>query len=736
VIKLLFDIGRQVIKRNRLMIPSDTIQEGLVSSDPDTQLAALRKLKNAIIGHKEKKESYLTDTVVIPVLNILSDGATVESQTQASVILGSFAYGTDETVQKLLKYPVVATILNTLDSCPSADLSAGCLRILVTILQSQPNLSLLHQYSNIVNLLDRLLSMPSTACSVMLQSCKLIPLLSPTRVTLSQLAPLSQCLAARIAILMRQYAQPGSKALPLEAALSALSHIITPTQAKELLASSPPSSLASGTIKLAVSTENFISGLIHFTKVEDPGIRLTAVELLAKLQKHAVSEQQREIMTRPLLPTLVPILDLLGSDPRVSLTLSYICRDNEKCAAMAVEVGVIKKIMAVLKSADINSWREDELIENNLLALAGIGIHKDSFRLEIVENGALAFVIKIISLKPASASNTSALRKVKVAACHVLRALSRSVTLLRTSLASTDIVEGIVDLLNMESEEQNQSVMDSNDETFFEEHKQQLEDQLEVKTAVMAAICNLILEFSPIQKTIFDKGVLDLIIDSAHSEYPPLRLNSIWALKHAIFEATKDMKTMVLAKLKPEYLLELCNDPMLAIQEQSLDFIRNFLCRNFDGVDYIFETFGRDTLFNLIEEKLDLYEDYPQIMIPAIYILVHIAAGTDAHRDIVAQRDSVLTKLIPLMTHDQPEVRTACVWLVINLTWIEEHGNFPRNEACKIRAEKLIRLGFKDKLDERSRDPTLDVRERIKTALFQLENLVGGSSSGFLEGDR
>ena len=61
----------------------------------------------------------------------------------------------------------------------------------------------------------------------------------------------------------------------------------------------------------------------------------------------------------------------------LSLALAYICRDDEKSAAMAVEVGVVKRILTMLRSTDLTDWNKEILVANCLLALAGIGLHKD-----------------------------------------------------------------------------------------------------------------------------------------------------------------------------------------------------------------------------------------------------------------------------------------------------------------------------------------------------------------------
>lgn len=765
-------------------------------------LVGLKSLKNSVIGHDEEKMHYMSRGDVVPVLLNLSDrDSNDEIKVQTIVILGSFAYGSDMVIEQLLDYPVIPAIQKTIERAYTSEknneskiensnsdlIIRSCLKILSAILQSRRTLktttasttdtnnSYIANHPGIVNVLNELLSNPSTPSSTVTQCCKLVPLLvessrrgkkaasaSSKQVSSSSpvpsLAPLAQCLSARISMLMRQYQQQKPHGVSkttssLESAIAALANILTAAQARTLLTSVDSGEGPSSGVTGPRSSDKFIQGLVGLTRDDNVQLRLSAVELLTKLQEHAISESQRESMIQPLLPTLVPILDeRLAEDPRVSLALARICRDDEDSASMAVEVGVVKKICSVLKSSsDLADPSRAEVMANNLLALAGIGAHKDKFRSEITDNGGLGVISRAFSLNSVVQDENSAyaVRTVKTASCYLLRSLSRSVSQLRTSLSSTEIVDGIMEMLQHPTGDSNSSDDNNNTNNSDEQDNKMDEDinidimasslpivdnSTEVRSAVMAAICNLILEFSPLQKPLIDRGLLNIIVEHAHSPHAPLRLNSVWALKHATFSASQDIKDTILSQLGSNYLMELCHDPELEIQEQAMAFMRNLVCRNTEAVDRLFGDLSTDTIFAMIEEKLSPPDIQPEILVSTVYTLVHIAAGAEKHRDLISQREGMLKKLLPLLSHQDAELRVAIVWLMINLTWIEEdYGsstNSVRSDACKMRAQKIVELGFKEALKERSRDPSLDVRERTKTALFQIEGLLGANSRG------
>lgn len=180
----------------------------------------------------------------------------------------------------------------------------------------------------------------------------------------------------------------------------------------------------------------------------------------------------------------------------------------------------------------------------------------------------------------------------------------------------------------------------------------------------------------------------------------------------------------------------------LAIQQQGLDFIRNLICGSgaSDMIEHIFRELGQDKVFEMLAAKLrprvfnafnrerrssenGVRHVQPQtdIIVSVCYIVVHIAAGSTRQRQLLISQTELLKLIVPLFSHPSKDVRACCLWIVINLTWIDDASD---NMNCKARARELMKLGVYEKLEHMEHDADLDCRERARTAGTQMSTLL------------
>ncbi|KAA8573657.1 hypothetical protein MFRU_001g03820 [Monilinia fructicola] len=182
----------------------------------------------------------------------------------------------------------------------------------------------------------------------------------------------------------------------------------------------------------------------------------------------------------------------------------------------------------------------------------------------------------------------------------------------------------------------------------------------------------------------------------------------------------------------------------LAVQEQGLDFIRNLISsagpgENTEMINYLFASLGQDRVFEILASKLrpklinhssninrrgsgapemKVIPPQPEIIVAVVYILVHMAASIPQHRQIVIAQSELLKLLVPQFNNPAYEVRVAMCYLVSNLTWEDDANDRP---ACAQRVHALKQLGILQKIEHLEHDPELDVRERAKTAIWQMK---------------
>ncbi|KAI5862321.1 ARM repeat-containing protein [Durotheca rogersii] len=440
--------------------------------------------------------------------------------------------------------------------------------------------------------------------------------------------------------------------------------------------------------------------------------------------------------------------------------------------------------------------------ESTLRAIGALATFKDEYRKAIVDQEAIHYIVESVAQNPGNPI------PVVIAACYAVRTLSRSVNILRTALVDHAVSMPLFELLR--------------------------HHDIEVQVAATAAVCNLVMDFSPMREPLVEAGILGILCEHAHSHNPSLRLNALWALKNLVHSSSVDLKKRCVEELESGWLVQLiCDDteddalflansrgdrpasrdipddmdedvdmglpgdhnrsvlstafyktpttraqpdvriirlaemelgalrapeldPIpkarhddLGIQEQGLGFIRNLIGgahssssadsanETTEMIDYLFNTLGQDRFFGILASKLRVKVLHPyrrrsptgnkarvlqpqtKIIESVIYILVHIAASIPRHRQLVVSQTELLKKLAKLFNSKDREVRVALCHLINNLTWLDNASDGP---GCSQRALELKKLGFLSKLEAlREGDDEIDVRERAKSALWQMK---------------
>ncbi|EMC96275.1 hypothetical protein BAUCODRAFT_69825, partial [Baudoinia panamericana UAMH 10762] len=458
-----------------------------------------------------------------------------------------------------------------------------------------------------------------------------------------------------------------------------------------------------------------------------------------------------------------------------------------------------------------------------LQAIAALADKEDLHRKAIVEAGVVSCMID--SLKPFPpdfAQKLAANRRqvgpndgntvpVILAACDAVRTMSRSVSLLRTSLIDAGVAKPIFQLMSHQDPE--------------------------VQLAATNACVNLLLEFSPMRDDLVSEGVVSVLTRHARSSSPALRLASLWALKHLMMNSPKELKVHTLEELGTGWLVsaiqgeqrevstlpgggvglstpnaageqvnllnpsnmdvddapggmkdwddedededgEVMYDESSSthyqasqlrstlnphpsafnghkylasphedehssalnarredvdVQEQALDFFRNLI--NGDDCasmfDHLLQQIGSTKIFELLTTKLAPLpnsarltgsnrpvHNSTEIISAAISVVQHIANAAPRHKQMLIAQTPLLHAWKAHFNHPHARIRAQCVWGVISLTWMEDDSD---RKNCRLRVQELASVGIVAKVRELANDMDNDVKERVKTALMQID---------------
>ncbi|RMZ77872.1 hypothetical protein DV738_g4190, partial [Chaetothyriales sp. CBS 135597] len=540
------------------------------------------------------------------------------------------------------------------------------------------------------------------------------------------------------------------------------------------------------------------------------------VPIIVAMLDHSISDQ-----SSPALKHSCCLSNGLHYSKAAASTLADLIIDDLELQKAAVEAKAIPKLSAGLKHTfeaptghRVNTWRtarpsvdtmpvyapdctlgfggpshatRQDMAhrEATLQALAAIAPFSDLYRKEICDQGILPHIV--LSLEPFQSSQGLAddhAHDIKgnsastiLAACGAVRALTRSVTALRTKFVDINVTRAIINLIDIRDPE--------------------------VRIAATKVLANLALDFSPMKESLLESAVVKKLCEQAHSANARLRLESICTLKGLVVNASKKLKQEVIDELGSSWIkLLIKTDPFdippgqviglvdkdyrprssldaatpddvvmsedsdgdllrglvdhssdleagaefnrhtpeddLAIQEQLIDLIRNLLCGDnaADIVDYLLGEIDKDDFFAIILSRMrprtqigptrsyNLSIPAPlSIITKVLYIIIHISATSSKWRTQLSQEHAILKQVVSFTSHSNTEVRVQCCWVVINLLFEDEEND--RN-VCRKRALELQRVGLASSVKKLETDADTDVRERAKTAVQLFTRLLEG----------
>ncbi|UZJ52400.1 hypothetical protein CBS101457_001720 [Exobasidium rhododendri] len=437
------------------------------------------------------------------------------------------------------------------------------------------------------------------------------------------------------------------------------------------------------------------SMLLNLRMDSSAPIRLAAFCCLAHIIKvHPFTPKTNECV----LSVLVELMDFSG-DVQVAaiFALAKLLADDSDLQMLACDqydcIDKLAKLLGKSKQITVKLGNETtiddhslRLREATLTALASLCFQSDEIRRKLVDHTTPTLLPSIV------VSLSAPQLGIRIAACRLIRALSRSISILRTSLVDAGVAAKLLAIL----------------------HNQEEDEQ--VKVEATASVCNLVLNFSPMKQILLEGGGIEKLVELARSSFGPSKLNALWALKNLLYASDAATKRLVMDCLKWDFIFEMAyksREGEEELQEQALNIIQN-LCSCQEGdIEVALHGFGGGPkLLDMVEEVI-WEQKNDNVLEQAAFIIVNVATGSEEHRRLIINRPNLLDALAYFLNHPRPEVREAGIWAVTNLT-----QPFPRGTIVAIEAvNRLKKFHFDRRLKELIDDPERDVSDRAKGLL-------------------
>ena len=317
----------------------------------------------------------------------------------------------------------------------------------------------------------------------------------------------------------------------------------------------------------------------------------------------------------PKIEVLAFLVVLLAGDISIQIQacfcISRLVCDDEALQMHAIsEHKLIELLYDMVRAPPANTELGVRRHEACLTVLATMSFQSDIIRQRIIEASPALFSRVVVPSLDLGACG------IQVAACRLIRSFARTLGILRTSMYDAGIAAPLLHLMRTTHSER-------------------------IRSEIIAALSNLVVKFSPIREFLLENGVIDLLCGCAHNS---VHLGALWALKNTLWESDTECKHAVMNLLGWDFLAGVLMSDDQAC-EQGFNIVRN-LTTSCDGskhdVTATVDGLG-DRLFVAIEHAV-AHNIYPAL-VHAAFVLVNVADGTDAHRNVLMNRPQILEAL-------------------------------------------------------------------------------------------
>ncbi|KAL5511605.1 hypothetical protein ACEPAH_4822 [Sanghuangporus vaninii] len=352
--------------------------------------------------------------------------------------------------------------------------------------------------------------------------------------------------------------------------------------------------------------------------------------------------------------------------------LSWLVADHTDRCLDAWKSGALTKLAEVVSSVTPTTkpqeWEDGEAIDTSrlreaaLTAIASLAMLSNDIRNEIAGVFNLLPLISVCLEHPRNAG-------VRYAACQCVRALGRSVRVLRTSLLDSGV--GVTLCQILENPDEDRRVMN----------------------IALAGLCNLLTDFSPLRQTIVERGAVSRIAELTRAPEDKLKISALWAVKNLLDKASSEDKLSIMKQVGWDHLRSCLIDSKEDVQEQALELTAN-IATSPDDVHMLLEHIPPHELLKILADAMESPSE--NVVLHAIKVINNISNLSHASSFITSNL-RILSSLRTSLLSQHPQIRNASILCVELLA--RNHPQKMRecgmDEALKhvLREASPVRLG-------------------------------------------
>lgn len=330
-------------------------------------------------------------------------------------------------------------------------------------------------------------------------------------------------------------------------------------------------------------------------------------------------------------------------------TSDYLVMDEKELCQTAFDRGSLIKLSDLVhtltpppttESKVPPEWEEDEpeslccLREASLTAIAVLALADNDIRRDVTDGQRL-----LPSLASALVHRHTGVR---YAACQCVRALSRSVAVTRTSLVDSGLGAALFSVFSKEDEDRR------------------------VLHAALAAVCNLVNQYSPLRIPFLEQGVVTRLARLLRSPSTELRLSALWALKNLLYKSASETKRAIMADVGWSSIDVRLDDADAGVREQALYLLRNFADSE-DDVDALFDALGTARLLGVLASALESHD--VDVVLQASFTFSNLANGHAQRQALLLAHGRLLRSLRSALVDAPADARCAALGAINQLAW-------------------------------------------------------------------